>query len=50
MQKSLSKYRPHRTDSIDSDASDGYYLLIALLSVFVMSTLAIMLGLGLAMI
>jgi hypothetical protein len=46
MHKSLEKHRSHR---IDPDASDGYFLFLALVSTFVISTLAIIVGLGFAL-
>ena len=47
MHKSLAKHRSHR---IDPNGSDGYFLFIALVSAFVLSTLAIIVGLGFAFI
>jgi hypothetical protein len=46
MHKSLAKHRHHR---IDPNGSDGYFLFIALASAFVFSTLAIIIGLGFAL-
>jgi hypothetical protein len=47
MQKILSKHASHDSTS---NATDGYHLFIALITVVIMSTLAILLGIGLAMI
>jgi hypothetical protein len=46
MHKSLVKHRTHR---IDPNGSDGYFLLIALISTFLISTLAIVVGLSFAL-
>jgi len=46
MHKSIEKHPPHR---FEHSVSDGYFLFIALISAFVVSTLAILLGLGFAM-
>lgn len=46
MHKSLIKHRLHR---IDPNGSDGYFLFIALIATFVLSTLAIIVGLGFAL-
>jgi hypothetical protein len=46
MHKSLEKHRSHQ---IAPHGSDGYFLFIALASAFVLSTLAIIVGLGFAL-
>jgi len=46
MHKSLVKHRPHRLEPNDSD---GHLLFVALISAFVLSTLAIVVGLGFAL-
>jgi len=52
MDKIFAKHRPHPLgpDAKTSNDSDGFYLLISLIAVFAISTLAILIGLGLAMI
>lgn len=47
MHKPLPKNRLHLPDP---DDSDGYFLLVALISAFALSTLAIVIGLGFALI
>lgn len=47
MYKSFAKHRLRR---IEQNESDGYFLFLALISAFVLSTLAIIIGLGFALI
>ncbi|HVZ05699.1 hypothetical protein [Hyphomicrobium sp.] len=52
MEKLFEKHRAHamRPHAIRPDGSDGYYLFIALISAFVISTLTILIVLGFALI
>jgi len=43
-------FAKHRLNRPDLHGSDGYFLFIALISAFVLSTLAIIIGLGFALI
>lgn len=47
MEKFIGK---HHSPRIQTDGSDGYYIFIAVITIFVISTLAILAGLGLALI
>lgn len=53
MNKFFANHHPPqmaRSDLKPNHDSDGFYLLISLIAIFVISTLAILIGLGLAMI
>jgi len=52
MDKLLAKHRAHamKHHGIRPDGSDGYYLFIALISAFVISTLTILIALGFALV
>lgn len=52
MDKIFAKHHPQAVgpDAKTPNESDGFYLLISLIAVFAISTLVILIGLGLAMI
>lgn len=47
MEKFLVK---HHSPALKADGSDGYYIFVAVIIIFAISTLAIFIGLGLALI
>lgn len=46
----MHKPLKHQLNMDENDGSDGYFLLIVLISAFLLSTVAIMIGLGFALI
>lgn len=46
----MHKLLKHQLNTDENDGSDGYFLLIVLISAFLLSTVAIMIGLGFALI